>query len=123
MGRQLGSAWGGNPNVCRKCGQEKEPGDFVPDKRVACGHRRVCKECRNKQKRWGVPIEEVCEICGADYGHIRNGRATRLAQDHDHVTGKLRGLLCKRCNVVLGQIEDSQDLLEKYKKYLQKYST
>lgn len=124
MGRQIGSAWGGNSNVCRKCGQEKEPGDFVPDKRVSCGHRRVCKACINKQKRMvGHLVEEVCEICGAEHGHVRNGRGSRLAQDHDHKTGQLRGVLCTRCNVVLGQIEDSQELLEKCQKYLQKYTS
>lgn len=39
----------------------------------------------------------ACEVCGSQ---------KRLSIDHDHVTGKVRGLLCINCNVALGQIND-----------------
>ena len=39
--------------------------------------------------------------------------------DHCHSTGKVRGLLCNRCNRVLGFLEDSVELLNNMKKYLQ----
>lgn len=41
-----------------------------------------------------------------------------LCVDHDHDTGKVRGLLCGRCNRVLGSMEDNPILLEKMIKYL-----
>jgi len=41
--------------------------------------------------------------------------------DHDHSTGKIRGLLCFRCNTGLGHFKDRIDLIEKAIGYLKKY--
>lgn len=46
-----------------------------------------------------------CGICGTT--EPRRAGTTRFCVDHDHVSGKIRGLLCNRCNVVLGQIGDN----------------
>ena len=43
-----------------------------------------------------------CAICGAD--ECRTGR--RLAVDHCHKTGRIRGVLCGDCNVALGRLQD-----------------
>jgi hypothetical protein len=51
----------------------------------------------------------ACAICGAQ---CLTGR--RLAVDHDHNTGKVRGLLCFRCNASLGIYEKYKTVLEKY---------
>lgn len=42
----------------------------------------------------------VCFICGKKQ---KSGK--RLATDHDHKTGLIRGLLCSQCNRLLGRIE------------------
>ena len=54
-----------------------------------------------------------CAICQAP----PNGE--RLAVDHDHATGKVRGLLCRRCNQVLGQFEDRPQWLRAAADYLE----
>ena len=56
----------------------------------------------------------VCAICGGS----QSGR--RLAVDHDHSTGKVRGVLCSKCNTVLGQARDSTEILEKAICYLKR---
>lgn len=54
-----------------------------------------------------------CAICSKE-----NKRA--MAIDHDHKTGKVRGLLCDPCNLSLGHIE-KDGFLEKATKYIAKY--
>jgi Recombination endonuclease VII len=55
-----------------------------------------------------------CAICGQQ----RRPRE-RLHVDHDHGTGEVRGILCTRCNTVLGRMEDSIDLLKAALTYLE----
>lgn len=62
----------------------------------------------------------VCKLCGQiETAKISRGVGIRsLAVDHDHNTGKVRGLLCHQCNVVLGQYEKYKDLFPKFQEYL-----
>ncbi len=62
----------------------------------------------------------VCAICEEKEKTVHHvtGRLKSLAVDHDHVTGKIRGLLCQRCNRVLGKVRDNTDLLDKMKEYI-----
>jgi hypothetical protein len=54
-----------------------------------------------------------CDICN---------RVVRLCRDHDHVTGRSRGLLCGECNMGLGKFRDTPALLEKAAEYLRHHS-
>ena len=54
----------------------------------------------------------VCAICGKNEEH------RRLAVDHDHKTGKVRSLLCGRCNPAVGFLLDDPALAEKFVAYL-----
>ena len=72
---------------------------------------------QNRIRKFGVSVEEYermlveqgggCKICG----NTNSGK--RLAVDHDHQTGQVRGLLCSACNVGLGMFKDSTDLLRR----------
>lgn len=60
-----------------------------------------------------------CAICECE-SKISDGRNRRLHVDHDHKTGKIRGLLCKGCNTSLGVFKDSKEILQRAINYLNK---
>lgn len=61
----------------------------------------------------------VCAICGAG----KPGRGDRFfAVDHCHTTGKIRGLLCQRCNSGLGYFGEKEEVLERAIDYLRRNS-
>lgn len=57
-----------------------------------------------------------CAICSR-----QNLNGKRLGVDHDHATGKVRGLLCRPCNYFLGCIDDSHDVAKMMVSYLEKH--
>jgi len=59
-----------------------------------------------------------CKICGRLGGDIR---IERLVVDHNHVTDKIRGLLCQSCNRGMGLLKDSLEILGKAINYLREY--
>lgn len=61
----------------------------------------------------------VCAVCGQAEVAVFRGRLKRLAVDHDHKTGKIRGLLCLQCNSALGIVRDDAELLHKLAAYLE----
>jgi hypothetical protein len=75
----------------------------------ASGVTRSAAELRAAQ-------ESRCAICGV---HEAYAPRKRLAVDHDHRTGAIRGLLCGNCNVGLGQFKDSPELLAAASRYLE----
>jgi len=57
----------------------------------------------------------VCAICGGI-----NDNDDALSVDHDHETGRIRGLLCSKCNKGLGSFNDDPELLRKAIAYLER---
>ena len=82
------------------------------------------------KRKFGITLDEynqllkeqgdVCAICGRKerYKHHQNGEIKKLSVDHDHKTGKVRGLVCTNCNAVLGYAQDNLLILIKGVKYL-----
>lgn len=66
----------------------------------------------------------VCAICFSPETKIinNNKNIAILAVDHDHKTGKIRGLLCKSCNIAIGSMKDSIDRLLSAATYLRERS-
>lgn len=97
--------------------------------RVREWQKRNPKKLKDAQRKYdlkskyGISPEEyeaimerqggTCAVCG---GTMPNGN--KLAVDHDHISGRVRGLLCVKCNRALGLVDDDPDWLRKLAAYL-----
>jgi hypothetical protein len=87
----------------------------------------LCSAARKKSstlasslKEFGLTIKDYetllkkqrgkCAICKGHSGR----KGSRFAVDHDHKTGKVRGLLCLQCNTKLGWVETNNNAVLKY---------
>lgn len=107
--------------TCKRCNY-----NYTKQRRAS----RKREETPEQNRKWslkskfGITVEQydatlekqngVCAICNKT---CRTGR--RLAVDHCHKTGKVRGLLCAECNNGIGKLNDDPDLLRKAIKYLE----
>jgi len=60
----------------------------------------------------------VCAICGKPETRYKGDKQV-LSIDHDHVTGKVRGLLCNSCNTAIGLFKDDLGILASAFEYLE----
>jgi hypothetical protein len=97
-------------------------------------HRAASKEFRAKrpvyqrayyfERQYGITVEDYnrmfeeqggrCKICETHQSELSKA----LAVDHDHSTGRVRGLLCHRCNTALGLMNDDPRTIRKMIAYL-----
>lgn len=129
---------------CITCGHKKIKTEFYRQSSKTLKLRTECKLCNNKRRRiwaknnllkersfhyknrYGLSLKDYnllskaqrhkCGICSSKQGEHKRS----LSVDHDHNTGKIRGLLCLHCNTALGGFKDNIDLLDKAKDYLQR---
>ena len=66
-----------------------------------------------------------CALCGDSTPgrFVGNGKAQDFCADHDHETGRIRGLLCGNCNAGIGHLQDNSTLLRKAADYLDRFKT
>ena len=135
--------------VCPTCKTSKPRSEFHKDSQRKDGMRHACKTCymkrwneleqlkgrdvrRDKHLRetYGITLREYellrqgqgggCAVCHSV--PVGEGNRGSLHVDHDHETGKIRGLLCFNCNAALGQAKDSADRLRALAAYLDRNS-
>lgn len=62
----------------------------------------------------------VCAICNLPEISKHQFGVKNLAVDHNHITGKIRGLLCNKCNLTLGLVNENITILNKMISYIVK---
>lgn len=124
---------------CLDCGKETSTNKAIRCKKCADVTRRKDKDIDIKtyrrnwhiKKKYGLEVGEFealwmvcrgkCWICDKSMKMPTFTRGQDLdvvAIDHDHTTGKVRGLVCNACNKGLGMFEDNISRLEKAINYL-----
>jgi len=88
---------------------------------------------RKLKNLYGITIEQyqamlkeqnnLCAVCSNKESviNMKSNKIQKLCVDHDHATGKVRGLLCTACNKGLGMLKDDPDIVLKGYEYLIKH--
>lgn len=127
---------------CSKCKLTKLLIDFNNDKNGKFGVHHYCKKCHSQQRKNTYDYNKSknrqimnkyklseydlqnmynnqngeCKICNVKYDNVSKHNALYI--DHCHITGKVRGLLCGKCNRLLGVWNDNVDILKSAINYL-----
>lgn len=123
---------------CSRCRHWKSASHFNRNRSGLYGRHNMCRPCHvaNNRKyrrsyRYGEHFQRLYGITEVDYQAIsarqgglcaicgRPDSERRLCVDHDHETGRVRGLLCKHCNMAIGQMGDSSESLRRAAEYLE----
>jgi hypothetical protein len=85
------------------------------------------------KNKFGLTVEQffamleeqgnACATCRRFIEPVASGRSrfTSACVDHDHTTGKIRGLLCNPCNLAIGYLEEDAERLDALAAYLRKH--
>jgi hypothetical protein len=134
---KIGAARGLKCPVCNR----RRNSEWAKNNPERANTRNRAHKARNKEKVdrihrnsklttvYGISIDEyevllsnqngLCAICReSEVKRHRNGTLWALSVDHDHVTGKIRGLLCSACNVGIANFRENIEALEAAIEYL-----
>lgn len=133
---------GGSPVPrCADCGATKDAAEFPRNRRQPSGRHCYCKTCHNARnrrflkkvggtrkyhlkERYGITLEEFDEMVARQGGLCaicREAPATDV--DHDHTSGRARGILCEPCNGTIGLFHDDPAIIRRAIAYLIEHGT
>ena len=118
---------------CSNCKKLLDIEEFHREKHRPDGKCIFCKSCKRylqlfKKFRLSKNDYEmmldaqggVCAICKQPEKQKRNNVIKFLGVDHNHISGKIRGILCADCNLGLGKFKDNPEMLRRALAYLEK---
>jgi DNA-directed RNA polymerase subunit RPC12/RpoP len=119
--------------VCCRCKKDQDINNFTTNKSVKDGYDGWCRYCvKDAQllRKYNITLAEYnriltnqnykCAICGTNEPL---GVSGTFVVDHDHITKKVRGLLCNHCNTGIGKLGDTIESLQKAIDYLKNQET
>lgn len=108
-------------NRCAKCTVEYNNERYHKNDNLKIYQRAYAKANKTRLKKYGITVSQYeqmlenqnnsCAICLKSFGQVY--------VDHCHATGKVRGLLCLKCNTGIGLLEDSVENLKNAISYLE----
>jgi hypothetical protein len=115
---------------CTKCNRTLPLSAFNKANKTSSGFESCCSLCATLWRLYKLSHAEymaryeaqqgLCAICRRP-GAVAN-RADRLAVDHNHQTGEVRGLLCGKCNAAIAYLLESPAILQRAVAYLEQYN-
>jgi len=112
---------------CRKCTSAKRRVSYAANGGKDTPYEQLIK------REYGITLDQYndllrrqahrCAVCRRpETARSKStGAPHRLSVDHDHVTGKVRGLLCKRCNILVWALEDNHVTLASIHGYIEDF--
>lgn len=105
--------------------------EMLQKKRIYTAAIKEKKRIYDILKKYNLTLEKYrnflraqnskCLGCGAVDGQINYGRGRHLVVDHCHESGEVRGLLCSRCNLILGMAKENPQVLMRLRDYYINY--
>lgn len=126
----VGSRYCGPLVKCASCQIDKDPKEF--NARKNGNYSSYCKDCQKDRNAAGFSskyryakyglTKETFEALRANQNNncgICSNAMSIPCVDHDHATGKVRGLLCRECNSALGFLKDNLNSIKNMITYLE----
>jgi hypothetical protein len=131
--------------TCIRCKLTKPLSEFGKYKPNKDGLYHYCKPCKcaiekegrlrnplrkrtQRLKEFGLSLNDfdemlknqngLCAICYKPETGVLYDKVKNLSVDHDHSSGKVRGLLCSNCNRGIGHLKENFDIMERAIEYL-----
>jgi len=108
--------------VSRVNGYKKKTGYKATKEKSAEYYRKNILKARygitpEQYEEMAISQNYKCAICEVHADKL----SKKLAVDHDHKTGNIRGLLCSACNIGIGNLKDDVEIVRKAVNYLMSY--
>ena len=124
---------------CSACGEWKPPTAYNKNKQQKSGLHYSCRQCAkqhvrkyNIESKYNITVEDYnkllseqsskCDICDLELVNNSDDKFNRPVIDHNHKSGEVRAILCHKCNLALGNCNDSSEYTLKLYNYLKKWN-
>jgi hypothetical protein len=100
--------------------QRKNP-NLLKASRAKSDRKRSYGMSEDEYRKRLAAQDNKCYLCGKPETQMSNGKdIDDLSVDHDHTTGKIRKLLCSKCNLGLGLFKDNVEIMRRAAEYLRR---